>query len=159
MADCCSGAYASDKPPVDPTCHRIFGIALVVNAGMFGIGLFVGWTAGSLSLLADAANYAVSLFVPGLAPIWRSHTALIKGLTIGSYGIFVVAAAFWSALTETMPARITIGTIGLDALFANLRALSLLFICRNRKTHLAGGHTVSTRPTLTFLLIFLKFPI
>jgi Co/Zn/Cd efflux system component len=93
MSACCSGGCSSDKPPVDPTYRRILWVALAVNAGMFGVELFSGWAAGSVSLLADAvdffgdaANYAVSLFVLGMAPIWRSRTALIKGLTMGAMG-------------------------------------------------------------------------
>lgn len=138
MADCCAGACASDKSPVDPTYRRILWISLVVNAGMFGVELFSGWAAGSVSLLADAvdffgdaANYAVSLFVLGLAPIWRSRTALIKGLTMGGYGVFVLGAAFWNLASGTVPAHVTMGTIGFVALLANLLVAALLFAYRN----------------------------
>jgi Co/Zn/Cd efflux system component len=110
----------------------------MVNAGMFGVELFSGWSAKSVSLLADAvdffgdaANYAVSLFVLGLAPIWRSRTALIKGLTIGGYGLFVLGAAFWNMALRTVPEHITMGTIGLVALLANLLVAVLLFAYRN----------------------------
>ena len=108
MSACCSGGCSSEKPPVDHTYRRILWIALFVNAGMFGVELFSGWAAGSVSLLADAvdffgdaANYAVSLFVLGLAPIWRSRTALVKGLTMGGYGLFVLGAAAWNVASGT----------------------------------------------------------
>ncbi|MEC4722244.1 cation transporter [Noviherbaspirillum sp. CPCC 100848] len=138
MSACCSGGCSSDKPPVDPTYRRILWVALAVNAGMFGVELFSGWAAGSVSLLADAvdffgdaANYAVSLFVFGMAPIWRSRTALIKSLTMGGYGLFVLGAALWSAATGTVPAHVTMGTIGFVALLANLLVAVLLFSYRN----------------------------
>lgn len=138
MSACCSGGCSSDKPPVDRAYRRILWIALVVNASMFGVELFGGWAAGSVSLLADAvdffgdaANYGVSLFVLGLAPIWRSRTALIKGLTMGGYGLFVLGAALWNAASGTVPEHTTMGVIGFIALLANLLVAVLLFSYRN----------------------------
>ena len=100
MSACCSGGCSSDKPPVDPVYRRILWIALWVNFFMFGVEIVGGWAAGSVSLLADAvdflgdaANYGISLFVLGLAPVWRSRTALVKGATMGGYGVFVLASA------------------------------------------------------------------
>lgn len=138
MSACCSGGCSSEKPPVDHTYRRILWIALFVNAGMFGVELFSGWAAGSVSLLADAvdffgdaANYAVSLFVLGLAPIWRSRTALVKGLTMGGYGLFVLGAAAWNVASGTVPEYVTMGSIGFLALLANLSVAVLLFAYRN----------------------------
>jgi cation diffusion facilitator family transporter len=138
MSACCSGGCASSKPSVDPTYRRILWIALVINAAMFGVELFGGWTSGSVSLLADAvdffgdaANYAVSLFVLGLAQIWRSRTALIKGMTMGGYGLFVLGAAVWNVTAGTVPEASTMGTIGFTALAANVFVAILLFAYRN----------------------------
>jgi Co/Zn/Cd efflux system component len=138
MSACCSGGCSSSKPPVDPAYRRILWIALVVNAAMFGIELFGGWTSGSVSLLADAvdffgdaANYAVSLFVLGMLPVWRSRTALLKGATMGGYGLFVVGAALWNLANGTVPEATTMGTIGIIALAANVFVAILLFAYRN----------------------------
>ncbi|RJG03514.1 cation transporter [Noviherbaspirillum sedimenti] len=138
MSACCSGGCSSTKPPVDPTYRRILWIALFVNAGMFGVELLSGWAAGSVSLLADAvdffgdaANYAVSLFVLGLAPIWRSRTALVKGVTMGGYGFFVLAMSAWNLNAGTVPEASTMGKIGFLALAANVFVAILLFVYRN----------------------------
>lgn len=138
MSGCCDGGCASDKPPVNPAYRRILWVALVINAGMFGVELFSGWTAGSVSLLADAVdffgdatNYAVSLFVLGLAPVWRSRTALVKGLTMGGYGLFVLGAAAWNLASGTVPAPVTMGVVGIAALLANLAVAALLFAYRH----------------------------
>jgi cation diffusion facilitator family transporter len=138
MSDCCSGVCASTKRPVDRTYRRILWIALVVNAAMFGVELFGGWASGSVSLLADAvdffgdaANYAVSLFVLGLAPVWRSRTALMKGVTMGGYGLFVLGTAAWNLSAGTVPEASTMGTIGIAALTANVFVAILLFAYRN----------------------------
>jgi Co/Zn/Cd efflux system component len=138
MADCCSGSCSSGKPPVDPRYRRVLWIALFVNAGMFVVELAGGWNAGSVSLLADAvdffgdaANYGLSLFVLALAPVWRSRTALIKGLTMGAYGIFVLATAVFNFARNVVPDPATMGSVGLLALAANLGVAVLLFAYRN----------------------------
>jgi Co/Zn/Cd efflux system component len=138
MSACCAGGCASDKPPVDPKYRRILWIALVVNLSMFGLEIISGWRAGSVSLLADAvdflgdsANYATSLLVLGLLPIWRSRTALIKGITMGGYGLFVLGATAWHFSTGTVPQAETMGTVGFLALAANGLVALLLFAYRN----------------------------
>ena len=138
MGDCCSGGCSADKPPVDARYRRVLWIALIVNAGMFGVELVGGWTAGSVSLLAgavdffgDAANYGISLFVLGLAPVWRSRTALVKGATMGAYGAFVIGSALWHLASGTVPAAHTMGVIGTVALLANGLVAALLFAFRH----------------------------
>lgn len=138
MADCCSGGCSSSKPPVDPRYRRVLWIALFVNLLMFGVELAGGWAAGSVSLLADAvdffgdaANYGISLFVLGLAPIWRSRTALVKGATMGAYGVFVIGTALWHLASGTVPRAETMGVIGVAALAANGLVAVLLFAFRN----------------------------
>ena len=138
MADCCSGGCSADKPPVDPVYRRILWIALVINALMFGVELAGGWAAGSVSLLADAvdffgdaANYGISLFVLGMAPVWRSRTALVKGASMGVYGVFVIGTALWHLAAGTVPEARTMGVIGVAALAANVLVALLLFAYRN----------------------------
>jgi Co/Zn/Cd efflux system component len=138
MSACCSGGCSSDKPPVDPKYRRILWIALLVNAGMFGVELLGGWAAGSVSLLADAvdffgdaANYGISLFVLGMAPVWRSKTALLKGVTMGAYGAFVLGTALLHLAVGTVPKASTMGVIGTMALLANGMVAALLYAYRN----------------------------
>jgi Co/Zn/Cd efflux system component len=138
MSACCSGGCASDKPVVDPKYRRILWIALLVNAAMFGIELFAGWASGSVALLADAvdffgdaANYGVSLFVLALAPIWRTRTALAKGITMGSYGVFVLGATAWHFATGAVPKAETMGMVGFLALMSNGLVAFLLYAYRN----------------------------
>ncbi|WP_051933311.1 cation transporter [Massilia sp. BSC265] len=138
MADCCSGGCSSNKPPVDSRYRRVLWIALWVNALMFGVEIVGGWAAGSVSLLADAvdflgdaANYGISLFVLGLAPVWRARTALVKGATMGAYGVFVLGTALWHWQTGTVPKPETMGFIGFLALAANCFVGMLLFAYRD----------------------------
>lgn len=138
MSDCCNSTCASTTPVVDKKYRRILAIALVINFAMFGVELIGGLSAASVSLLADAVdflgdagNYALSLFVLGLAPVWRSRTAMVKGLTMGAYGLFVLGHAFWNATTGVLPAPVTMGLIGLLALAANGVVGILLYAYRD----------------------------
>jgi Co/Zn/Cd efflux system component len=138
MADCCNGGCASGKPPVDARYRRILWIALLVNAGMFLIELVGGWHAGSAALLADSAdfmgdalNYGISLFILGLGAVWRTRSALLKGWSMGAYGVFVLATTGWHLASGAMPAASTMSIIGVLALVANGLVAALLYAFRD----------------------------
>ena len=84
---CCheSACSAEARPdaPNSPTWRRALWIALVVNALFFVAEIVAGAASGSASLQADAldffgdaANYAISLGVAGMALAWRARAAL-----------------------------------------------------------------------------------
>ncbi|MET0266288.1 MAG: cation transporter [Duganella sp.] len=138
MSACCSGGCSSEKPVVDPRYRHILWIALVINALMFGVELTGGLAAGSVALLADAidflgdaGNYAVSLLVLGAAAVWRARTALLKGATMGIYGVFVLGRSAWCLLAGTVPEPMVMGAIGLAALAANGTVALLLYAYRD----------------------------
>ena len=121
-------------PPADPSYRRVLWIALVLNALMFGVELAASFSAQSVSLLADAVdflgdagNYAVALFVLGLAPVWRSRTALWKGWLMLGYGVFVLAKSAWQWSTGVVPEPLTMGAISLLALMVNVGVAALLY--------------------------------
>src|SRR5712692_3431060 len=99
MADsCCT------PPPLnlDPnrgnrTYRRILWTVLGINSAMFLIEIGAGVAAGSASLQADAldffgdaANYAISLTVVGMALRYRATAALAKGATMGLFGLWII---------------------------------------------------------------------
>ncbi|MCC2974521.1 cation transporter [Massilia sp. IC2-476] len=162
MADCCSGGCSSSKPPVDPRYRRILWIALWVNALMFGVELVAGWAAGSVALLADAvdflgdaANYGISLFVLGLAPIWRSRTALLKGATMGGYGVFVLGTALWHLQLGTVPKAETMGAVGFLALIANCSVGVLLWAYRNGDANMRSVWLCTRNDAISNLAVML----
>lgn len=137
MSACCSGGCSSPTPAPDRHYRRILWIALAVNAAMFVVELVGGWHAGSVSLLADAidflgdaANYGLSLAALGMAVVWRSRTALFKGLTMGAYGVAILGKAAWTMMQGTVPEAATMGTIGVLALLANGGVALLLYTYR-----------------------------
>jgi Co/Zn/Cd efflux system component len=135
-ADCCRSSCAPSKP-IPPRYRRALWIALVVNLAMFGVELAAGWGAASASLLADAvdffgdaANYSASLFVLSMGLGARARTALLKGLTMGGYGIYVLSQASWNVLHGMVPEAATMGAVGALALVANFGVAALLYAYR-----------------------------
>ncbi len=138
MPACCPGDSSSHQAPVTGNYRRVLWIALCINAAMFALEFLSGIKSGSVSLLADAvdffgdaANYGVSLFVLGWAPAWRPRTALLKGMTMGGYGLFILAAAGWNVVSGTVPVPATMGLVGALALAANVVVAVLLYTYRN----------------------------
>ncbi|OFA07377.1 cation transporter [Duganella phyllosphaerae] len=125
MADCCSGSCGSARAP-DPRYRKVLWIALLINAAMFVVEVVASMQAHSAALLADsmdflgdAANYGVSLFVLGLAVVWRSRAAYAKGMVMGIFGLLVLARVLWTGLGGHTPVAETMGAIGMLAFAAN----------------------------------------
>lgn len=120
-----------------PAYRRVLWAALIINAGLFVVEIGAGWMAGSVALLADAVdffsdsvNYGLSLFVLGMAAVWRSRAALFKGLTMGALGVFVLARAAWVVWAGGVPDAFTMGVVGVLALVANGVVAVMLYAWR-----------------------------
>lgn len=138
MADHCCGASSCSRDQVSPRYRKALWIALGINAVMFGIEIAGGFKSGSVSLLADAAdflgdavNYGLSLTVLSLGLAWRARAALVKGITMGTFGIFVLGKAGWNAVGSGLPEPITMSAIATLALAANLGVAIMLYAFRN----------------------------
>lgn len=130
-ASCCE---SSRKPAVDPRWRRALWIALIVNAVMFAAELGAGEIADSRSLQADAldffgdaANYAISLGVAGLALTWRAKASLFKGVTLGMLGAYVMVGALISVFSGASPEPRIMGAVGIAALIANVAVALMLY--------------------------------
>lgn len=131
---CCGGSPDNGGKADDRVWRRVLWIALIINAGMFAVEIIAGVTAGSASLkadaldfLGDAANYAISLGVAGLALRWRARAALAKGISLLLLGVWVVTSTAWMAAKGTLPTAETMGIIGVLALVANLICAVMLW--------------------------------
>ena len=119
---------------VSPTYKKVLWVALVVNLGIFIVEVASGLKAGSVSLLADsldffgdAANYAVSLFVLGMALSIRAKAALVKGATLGIFGVGVLAYTAYRLWTGQVPEPLTMGVVAVLALVANVAVALMLY--------------------------------
>jgi Co/Zn/Cd efflux system component len=134
MADHCCADSAGKSALNDPRWRRILWIALIVNAAMFAVEIVMGVAADSralqadaLDFLGDAANYAISLGVAGMALAWRARAALIKATTMLAFGLWVLASALWGFFAGSAPHAETMGSIGALALAANVIVALLLY--------------------------------
>lgn len=131
-ASCCRSSPSPGE--ADPRYRRVLSAALAINAGMFSVEVIAGTGARSsalhadaLDFLADAANYAISLFVLGALLRTRAKAALIKGVSMGAFGLWVLGRAAYHAVTGTVPAPDVMGTVGVLALAANAGVAALLY--------------------------------
>lgn len=129
-AHCCP----PEPPAADAAYRRVLLIALVLNASMFVVEVASGVASGSSSLLADAvdfaadaSNYALSLGALAMLPAWRSRIALLKGWSMGAFGLFVLGVTAWHALRQTLPEATTMGVVALLALAVNVGVAVMLY--------------------------------
>ncbi len=118
----------------DGRYRKILWIILLLNAGMFGVEVIASMYSGSVALLADAvdffsdaANYAISLYVLDKALSTRAKASLIKGGTMGLFGLLVVGSSIYRAATEAVPQAEVMGAIGLLALLVNIASAWMLY--------------------------------
>lgn len=137
-ASCWGGGCATESGLNDPRWRRALWIALVINAGMFALELVAGVSADSRALMADAldflgdaANYAISLVVAGMALVWRARAALLKGVTLIALGLWVLGSTAYAAVLGASPHAGTMGLIGVLALVANVGVALMLYRFRS----------------------------
>ena len=164
MADCCC-----TPPPLnlDPhrgssTYRRVLWTVLAIKGAMFLIEIGAGLAAGSASLQADAldffgdaANYAISLMVVGLALRYRAAAALAKGATMGLFGLWIIGAVFWHAMHSTLPSAFTMGVVGVAALTANAASFGLLWAYRGGDANMRSAWICTRNDVLGNLAVLL----
>lgn len=113
---------------------RILWIALAINAGMFAVEITAGLIGGSralqadaLDFLGDAANYAISVGVAGMVLVWRARAALVKGVTIIAFGLYVLFSTLLAVRGGGLPEAPVMGAVGVAALLANVGVATLLY--------------------------------
>ena len=139
MAGCTS--CASDQVGADlenPRFRRVLWNALIANFAMFVVEIVASRIGDSMSLQADAldffgdaANYAISLFVVGMALTVRAKASLFKSATMALFGTWVIGSAIYRAVVGSSPEPVTMGTVALMALVVNVSVAAILFKYRN----------------------------
>jgi len=140
---CCQTPEPDLMAHNDPHWRTILWIALVANAAMFLVEIAAGIAADSRALQADAldffgdaANYAISLGVAGMALAWRARAALIKAATMLGFGLWVIGYAIYGFFGVADPEAQTMGLIGSLALLVNVAVALLLFRYRTGDTNM-----------------------
>ena len=131
---CCQTPEPDAAAHNNPRWRRVLWIALTVNAAMFVVEMVAGVAADSRSLQADAldffgdaANYAISLGVAGMALAWRARAALVKATSMLAFGIWVIGYAIYGLMEGANPEPATMGVVGTLALTTNVIVALMLF--------------------------------
>jgi Co/Zn/Cd efflux system component len=129
---------------------------------MFAMEIAAGLAAGSASLQADAldffgdaANYAISLLVVGMALRYRAIAALAKAGSMGAFGLWVIGVITWHALHGTLPHALTIGVVGFAALLANAASFALLWVYRSGDSNMRSAWICTRNDVLGNLAVLL----
>jgi Co/Zn/Cd efflux system component len=101
-------------------------IVLILNVGLFFVEIVAGVIAGSVALLADSLDnlgdalvYGFSLYVVGMAAVWKIRAALAKAAVMGLFGAFVLGQLVFKIWFPQVPAHETMGVVGALALLVN----------------------------------------
>lgn len=158
--DCCASACGTKKTLNDLRWRRVLWIAFGLNAVMFAVEIVVGVMAHSRSLqadaldfLGDAANYAISLGVAGLALRWRARAALLKGLTILLFGFGVLASALWGLVYGASPDPFAMGIVGFAALLINIAVALMLYRYRTGDANMRSVWICSRNDAINNVLV------
>lgn len=163
MSASCCGDHDHGKTNVQDGCYRrVLWAVLAINAAMFVVEIAAGVAAGSASLqadaldfLGDAANYAISLFVIGMALSTRAMAALVKGASMGLFGLWVAGVTIWHALHGTLPEATTMGAVGSAALIANAASFALLWAYRSGDANMRSAWICTRNDVLGNLAVLL----
>ncbi|TAN73347.1 MAG: cation transporter [Magnetospirillum sp.] len=156
---CCEDGCAGDGA-AGGRFRRALWVALAVNALMFGLEVVAGFMADSTSLqadaldfLGDAANYGVSLFVLGMPLRRRAQASLLKGATMGAFGLWVVGNTILHLMAGTVPEAGLMGGVGLLALAANASVAVLLYAFREGDSNMRSVWICSRNDALGNLAV------
>ncbi|HEY4165082.1 MAG TPA: cation transporter [Dongiaceae bacterium] len=162
-ASCCGPkAPQVENQKVDKAYRRALFIVLATNAAMFTVEIGAGLAAGSVSLqadaldfLGDAGNYAISLFVVGMALRYRATAALAKGATMGAFAVWVIGTALWHGMQGTLPGAFAMGTVGFAALLANAASFGVLWRFRAGDSNMRSAWICTRNDVLGNLAVLL----
>jgi Co/Zn/Cd efflux system component len=142
--------------------RRVLWAVLIINAAMFTVEVAAGLASGSASLqadaldfLGDAGNYAISLFVVSMALQYRAMAALLKGATMGLFGLWVIGVTAWHAWHGTLPEAFTMGAVGTAALIANALSFGLLWAYRSGDSNMRSAWICTRNDVLGNLAVLL----
>lgn len=161
MANCCMNSLC-DIEKLQARQSQTLKIVLGINLGMFLVEILSGIIAQSTALLADSLDmlgdalvYSFSLYVVSRNDVWKAGSALIKGLIMTLFGVFVLGQAGYKFLYPAIPHFETIGLIGLLALTANAVCLLILWQHRTEDINMRSVWLCSRNDIIANFLVLL----
>jgi Co/Zn/Cd efflux system component len=123
-----------------------------------GAGLAAGWAslqADARDFLGDAPNYGISLLVVGMALRYQVMAAFAKGVSMGAFGLWVIATVVWHAVQGTLPSAVMMGAVGFAALTANAVSFGILWFYRTGDANMRSAWICTRNDVLGNLAVLL----
>lgn len=134
MSSCHDHCNESEQSDVSGAYRKVLWICLIANAVMFVAQMIASYTAHSVSLLAnsadffsDAANYGISLYVLNLSLRQKARASMFKGISLGLVGMWVAFETLHHALQPELPEPLIMAIISVVALAVNVGCAVLLY--------------------------------
>lgn len=135
---CQNGCSANTPTHQSSKYKKALWIVLILNLSMFFVEIVMGVKSGSTSLLSDSldflgdsANYLISLIVLPMALSYRAKASMIKGLTMGGFGLFILMTTIYRVFYGEMPSSSEMSIVGFLALLVNVSAVLILLKFRD----------------------------
>ena len=135
---CQNGCSANTPTHQSSKYKKALWIVLILNLSMFFVEIVMGVKSGSTSLLSDSldflgdsANYLISLIVLPMALSYRAKASMIKGLTMGGFGLFILMTTVYRVFYGEMPSYSEMSIVGFLALLVNVSAVLVLLKFRD----------------------------
>ncbi len=146
----------------DKRLKIVLWFVLFINLGMFLVEVTAGFLAHSNALLADSLDmlgdvfvYAASLFVLQKNHAAKANASLMKGIIMGSFGLFVLFESVNKILNPVLPTGHIISSIALLALIANGLCFYLLWKFRKKDVNLRSAWICSRNDATGNVLVIL----
>ena len=130
---CQNGCSANTPTHQSSKYKKALWIVLILNLSMFFVEIVMGVKSGSTSLLSDSldflgdsANYLISLIVLPMALSYRAKASMVKGLTMGGFGLFILMTTIYRVFYGEMPSSSEMSIVGFLALLVNVSAVLIL---------------------------------
>lgn len=135
----CQSCCSSNQPiHQSPKYKKALWIVLMLNLSMFFVEIVMGVKSGSTSLLSDSldflgdsANYLISLIVLPMALSYRAKASMVKGLTMGVFGLFILITTVYRVFYGEIPSYNEMSIVGFLALLVNVSAVLILLKFRD----------------------------
>lgn len=145
MEHCCSKKASELEAMKQKKQAKVLWAVLIINAVMFFIEMYSGFTSRStalmsdgLDMLGDAFVYGFSIFVIARSLKWKTTAALSKALIMCGFGLIVLGKIIYQLLNPSIPIHQTMGIIGGLALAANTTCFFLLYKFRSQDTNMTS---------------------
>jgi Co/Zn/Cd efflux system component len=86
---------------------------------------------------------------------YRAAAALLKGATMGTFGVWVVGVTAWHVVHGTLPHAFTMGAVGSAALLANATSFGLLWAFRGGDSNMRSAWICTRNDVLGNLAVLL----